>query len=377
MCLERNGKRQERIGRIAAIRVDSSTMIGSGHLMRCLTLAERMREDGWEVHFICRDLPGNLSALVETYGFFLHLLPRHRHDASLQGYAVWLTVSQEVDAAETREVLQKLSSVRRLVVDSYALDRAWERKLRPLTDEIFVIDDLANRPHDCDILLDQNFYRDMEGRYIGLVPAQCRQLLGPRHALLRKEFYEARQALRKRDGRLRRILIFYGGSDETRETEKAIAALLQVGLSKIEVDVVVGSSNACQEAIQKCCEGHECLHYHLQVNHMADLMAKADLSLGAGGTTTWERCFLGLPAIVTAIAENQLEICQGCAEAGLIYYLGRWDEVSKEDIADSIRIFSQPERLRIFQKNCQLQEALGKIKDFGMKCKSDSRQTND
>ena len=338
---------------IAAVRVDSSKVIGSGHLMRCLTLAERMREDGWKVHFICRDLPGNLSALVERQGFFLHLLPRHRHDASLEGYAAWLTVPQEVDAEETSEVLQGLPAVGRLVTDSYALDREWERRLRPLAREIFVIDDLANRPHDCDTLLDQNFYRTMEKRYIGLVPPTCRLLLGPRHALLRQEFYEARKTLRRRDGKLRRILVFYGGSDQTCETEKAIAALLQMKLPGVDVDVVVGGSNPRQEPIRSICDEHEFLHYHLQVSNMAELMASADLALGAGGTTTWERCFLGLPAIVTAIAENQFEICRDCAEAGLIYYLGKWDEVSEADIVRTVQIFTDSRKLRSFQQICR------------------------
>lgn len=341
---------------IAAVRVDSSEVIGSGHLMRCLTLAEKMREDGWEVHFICRDLPSSLAALVERQGFYLHLLPRHRHDASLEGYAAWLTVPQEVDAEETSEVLQGLPAVGRLVIDSYALDNEWERRMRLLAREIFVIDDLANRPHDCDTLLDQNFYRTMEKRYIGLVPPTCRLLLGPRHALLRREFYEARKTLRRRDGKLRRILVFYGGSDQTCETEKAIAALLQLKLPGIDVDVVVGGGNPRQEPIRSICDEHEFLHYHLQVSNMAELMARADLALGAGGTTTWERCFLGLPAIVTAIAENQFEICRDCAEAGLIYYLGKWDEVTQEDIAAGIKMFSAPEKLHSFQQACSLKE---------------------
>ena len=339
---------------IAAVRVDSSEVIGSGHLMRCLTLAERMREDGWEVHFICRDLPGSLAALVERQGFFLHLLPRHGHDASLEGYAAWLTVSQEIDAAETSDVLQGIPSVGRLIVDSYALDSEWERRLRPLAREIFVIDDLANRSHDCDTLLDQNFYRTMEKRYIGLVPPTCRLLLGPRHALLRREFCEARKTLRRRDGKLRRILVFYGGSDQTCETEKAIAALLQMKLPGVDVDVVVGGSNPRQEPIRSICDEHEFLHYHLQVSNMAELMASADLALGAGGTTTWERCFLGLPAIVTAIAENQFEICRDCAEAGLIYYLGKWDEVTQEYIAAGIERFMKFGKLEMFQKSCWL-----------------------
>ena len=341
---------------VVAVRVDSSEQIGSGHLMRCLTLAERMREKGKKVHFICRALPGNLAALVKQREFSLHLLPYEGEDTSLTGYAAWLAVPMEVDAAETREVLQRIAPVECLVVDHYGLDCGWEQQIRPFVQKIFVIDDLANRRHDCDILLDQNFYRDMEKRYVGLVPPHCRLLLGPRHALLRREFYEARKTLRRRDGHLRRILVFYGGSDLTRETEKAIHALIRLALPSVDVDVIVGGSNSRQSDISELCSQYDFLHYYLQVDNIAEFMAKADLCLGAGGTTTWERCFLGLPAIVTAIAENQFEICRDCAEAGLIYYLGKWDEVSEADIAESVKVFSQPEKLRAFQQDCRLQK---------------------
>ena len=163
-----------------AIRVDSSTVIGSGHLMRCLTLAERMRkEKNAEVHFISRDLEGNLHGKIKKAGFPLHALPRHPFDKSLDGYDAWLTVPQEVDAAETKTIIQEIGTVDRLVVDSYALDIVWEREMRPFVDEIFVIDDLANRNHDCDILLEQGFRFHHETRYVGLVPSHCRLLLGP------------------------------------------------------------------------------------------------------------------------------------------------------------------------------------------------------
>lgn len=339
---------------IVAIRVDSSERMGSGHLMRCLTLAERMREKGKKVHFICRALPGNLAALVKQRGFSLHLLPYEGEDTSLAGYAAWLAVPMAVDAEETREILKRIAPAERLVVDHYGLDREWEQRLRPLVKEIFVIDDLANRSHDCDILLDQNFYRNREKRYLDLVPKTCRLLLGPQYALLRQEFYQAQTNLRQRDGKLRRILLFYGGSDRTRETEKAIAALLKLRLFAVQVDVVVGGSNARSETVRALCEKQQGFQYHFQVTNMAELMACADLSLGAGGTTMWERCFLGLPAVVTAIAENQLEICQDCAEAGLIRYLGKWNEVSPEDIAGAVEEFSQAEKLRAFQQSCCL-----------------------
>jgi pseudaminic acid biosynthesis-associated protein pseG len=312
-----------------------------------------MRREGTEVHFICRDLVGNLNHLVHEQGFPLHVLPRHADDPSLSGYAAWLTVAQETDARETGEVLCTLAPIMRLVVDSYALDEVWERIVRPLVGEIFVIDDLANRKHDCDMLLDQNFYRAMQYRYDGLVPPSCKLLLGPAHALLREEFYAAKKKLRRRDGHLRRVLVFYGGSDATCETEKAIHVLLQLHLLSVAVDVVVGGSNPRRAYIEELCGKHDFLRYHCQVSNMAELMAQADLSLGAGGTTTWERCFLGLPAIVTAIAENQLEVCRDCDEMGYIYYLGRWDEVTEEDIAAAVQKCTMPQVLREMQRRCQ------------------------
>ena len=352
LCVETD--RMDVMNDVAAIRVDSSEQIGSGHLMRCLTLAERLRKDGTDVHFISRDLAGSLHRLVEEHGFLLHLLPQHEVDPNLTGYTAWLTVPQVVDAEETGEILSRMQPVSRLIVDSYALDAVWEQRLRPLVREIFVIDDLANRRHDCDMLLDQNFYREMRHRYDGVVPPACKLLLGPSHALLREEFYEAREHLRERDGILRRILVFYGGSDTTGETEKAIRALLQLQLPSVAVDVVVGGSNPRRASIENLCAAHDFLHYHCQVSNMAELMAHADLCLGAGGTTTWERCFLGLPAIVTAVAENQIQICEDCAEAGYICYLGRWDEVRQEDIAAAVQKCIMPQALREMQRSCRL-----------------------
>lgn len=337
---------------IVAIRVDSSIEIGSGHLVRCLTLGAQMREAKYDVHFICRDLVGALFSLVEAQGFSLHILPRHEPCVNLKGYAAWLTVTQKEDVPETQDVLRRIAPIARLVIDSYAIDETWEKEMRSFADEIFVIDDLANRRHDCDVLLDQNFYRGMEHRYDGLVPESCRRLLGPKYALLRQEFYEAKKKLRLRDGVLRRILVFYGGIDGTRETEKAIQALLLLKCPQTEVDVVVGRGNMWAEEICRLCEAHDFLHFHIQVSNMAELMANADLCLGAGGTTTWERCFLGLPAIVTAVAENQFQVCADCAEAGFIHYIGRWKDVSVDNIVQAMKTYTLSERLSRLQEAC-------------------------
>ena len=319
-------------------RVDSSAQIGSGHLMRCLTLARRFhKEKKAEILFLSRDLPGNLTELVLDQGYRLALLQRIEPEKSCTGYASWLTVTQDEDAKDCIEILHEKMPIDVLVVDSYAIDETWEKQIRPLVRKIFAIDDLANRKHDCDILLDQNFYLDKDTRYQGLVPENCQLLLGPQHALLREEFYEAKKHLRKRDGRIRNILVFYGGSDLTNETMKALRAIARIdGCGQLTVNVVVGASNPYRGEVKAFCQQYEFLHYYCQVDNLAEFMSEADLSLGAGGTTTWERCFLGLPTIVTAIAENQVKICEDCAIKKLIYYLGLWCTVYEDDILKKI-----------------------------------------
>ena len=327
------------------IRADASSLIGSGHVMRCLTLAQRLRkEQNAKVVFIMRRLSGNLIDLVRKHGFDVLVLPPADQDYELEDYGLWLTVPMEVDAQQTIKVLQHYLQehgcdvVDRLIVDSYALNEQWELMLRPYCREIMVIDDLANRRHDCDILLDQNFYLNKDVRYAGLVPEHCKMLLGPEHALLREEFYEAKKHLRKRDGNIKNILVFYGGSDLTNETEKAIKALVQLHDEgyNFTADIITGVSNSCREKIEKICSKYQFFHYYCQVSNMAEFMNKADLMLGAGGSTTWERLYMELPALVTAVAENQIQGCEDCSQAGLIDYLGESEKVTVDVIVNAL-----------------------------------------
>ena len=327
---------------LVVIRVDSSTTVGSGHLMRCLTFAEKLKSKGANIHFVSRDLPGNLSHLVLENKYILHLLARKQLDESLIGYSKWLTVSQECDALETISIIKSIcntddSHVDQLIVDSYAIDRTWESMLRPYVKKIFVLDDLANRKHDCDYLLDQDLYDDMENRYDGLVPDSCCKMLGPRYMLLREEFYRVRETMVSRDGVLKNILIFYGGIDATNETTKALMAIMNIRdeLPDVTVDVIVGRKNPHKEKIKSLClinDNRDWIAFHEQVDNIADYMCKADLSLGAGGTTMWERCFLELPTIVTAVADNQIEVCKVADKYKIIKYLGKFDNVKEIDI---------------------------------------------
>ena len=330
---------------LAVIRADASTSIGSGHVMRCLTLAHRLKkEKNAKVVFVMRDLPGNLIDVVEKQGFEVLKLSPANQKYILNGYGLWLTVPMEVDAQQTIDLLQHYLQehgcdvVDRLIVDSYALDEQWELMLRPYCREIMVIDDLADRRHDCDILLDQNFYLNKDIRYAELVPEHCKMLLGPEYALLREEFYEAKKHLRKRDGNIKNILVFYGGSDLTNETGKAIEALVQLHDEgyNFTVDVITGVSNSRREKIKKICSKYHFFHYYCQVNNMAEFMNKADLMLGAGGSTTWERLYMELPVLVTAVAENQIQGCRDCSQAGLIDYLGESEKVTVDVIVNAL-----------------------------------------
>jgi len=305
-------------------RADASLQIGTGHVMRCLTLAEELKNKGAEVGFICRDLPGNLTSFIRSKKYDVYLLPAVNESSDSSGenkskYSEWLGVSSECDAAETRSKLLSIGCVDWLIVDHYALDEDWEMIQRDAVGNIFVIDDLADRAHDCNLLLDQNFYAEMEDRYVNLIPAECKQLLGPKYTLLRKEFRDVRSQMQKRQSEVSRIFIFFGGVDATNMTSKVLDVITNIELDAINFDVVIGSANPHREYIERLCLKNKNITLHIQVNNMAQLMSEADLCIGSGGTVTWERCCLGLPAMAFSVAENQKLLLQDSAKAGLVY----------------------------------------------------------
>jgi len=319
------------------IRADASVQIGTGHVMRCLTLADELRRRGTEAVFICREFDGNLCGYVEEKGYVVHRLhvsnvPEQNIESGLK-HAAWLGAVWQTDARQVERIIKDLGMPPDwLVMDHYALDERWEGYLRPYVKKIMAIDDLADRPHDCDILLDQNFYENLESRYDGLVPPSCKKLLGPKYALLRPEFREARKNLRKRDGHVKRIMIFFGGTDPSNETAKALEAIRLLNRPGIAVDVVVGNANPYKEQIKQLCSTKYNITYHCQVENMAQLMADADLFIGGGGSTTWERCCLGLPSLIISTAINQNAIAVGCAQAGIGIHINKSKDISPHQI---------------------------------------------
>lgn len=311
-----------------AIRVDASSQIGTGHFMRCLTLADALKQRGAQIRFVNRNLPVHLCDMLAAKDIEFVFLGSDAIQSPIGdlAHAHWLGASQEQDAQATIQALSD-QSWDWLVVDHYALDACWESALRSTAKQIMVIDDIADRQHDCDMLLDQNFYADMESRYIGKVPAHCQLLLGPRYALLRDEFRKLHEQIKPRSGPVKRVLVFFGGVDADNYTGRAVEALAEINMSDLHVEVVIGAQHPCREQIKVACAQHGFI-CHVQTNKMAELMAVADLAIGAGGSATWERCCLGLPTLIICVADNQSKQIADAASEGLLYALELKDELA-------------------------------------------------
>jgi UDP-2,4-diacetamido-2,4,6-trideoxy-beta-L-altropyranose hydrolase len=334
-----------------AFRTDATSRIGAGHFMRCLTLATALRREGAYVRFVSRDLPLHLRELLIASSMDLASLDAGDGESAAGdlAHASWLGASQMQDAQATVAALAD-TNWDWIVVDHYALDARWEALLRDSGGRIMAIDDIADRRHDCDVLLDQNVYKDMRTRYAGKVPVRCRLLLGPDYALLRDEFRRARTRVSPRVGSVKRVLVFFGGVDAENYTGRAIEVLSGSEFADLSVDVVIGAQHPYRERTALACVPRG-FHCHVQTTRMAELMAAADLAIGAAGSASWERCCLGLPAVLVASADNQIGIARGLALSGACVYI----EVHGAEIAPRLRdalesLLRDPDRVRMLSE---------------------------
>lgn len=318
---------------VIAIRVDGGRSIGSGHISRCLNLATEFRRRGARVEFICRDMPGSLTSLIRTAGFKSWPLPAVSDQA---GCEPWLQVPEILDAEQSRQVLERIRPTC-LIVDHYGLGQAWHQLQRDIVDSIVVIDDLCNRALDCDVLLHTGYPVDaMLERYAALVPEHCRRLVGPRYALIGPEYAPLHRALNVSRRDPRRVLVFFGGSDATDETSKTVRVLCALEFAHLAVDVVLGLNHPAREKVKALAAGRPGTTVHEGLSSLAALMLRADLAIGAGGATTWERLCLELPSVVVTVAANQEPATAALASEGMLIWAGRAPEVSQEDLAQAI-----------------------------------------
>lgn len=300
-----------------AIRADASETIGTGHLMRCLTLADGLRHKGAQTRFLCRSLPEHLIGVLEGRGHGLQQVTASEHDSLFRAHLS----NEPCDW---------------LIIDHYDLDAEWERSVRPFTKGIMVIDDLANRSHDCNILLDQNYRVTDDHRYAGMVPQSCLLRMGPKYALLQSDYAQLHQEVKRRES-VNRLLIYFGGADGEDLTGRSLRAALSLELPSLEIDVVLSSGSPNSEKNIELARRHENVHCHHGLPSLAPLIAKADLSIGAMGATSWERLCLGLPTIGVTLADNQVEIANALHQQKLVIWLGDKGDVRESDLADCLR----------------------------------------
>jgi UDP-2,4-diacetamido-2,4,6-trideoxy-beta-L-altropyranose hydrolase len=259
-------------------RADATYQLGGGHVYRCLTLAYALAAEGWACTFACNEGAERVvSWLVRS--------PFRRMDPNALG-------GDPVDL---------------LVIDHYDIGASYENACRSWAKHILVIDDLANRHHDADVLLDQNIGREASD-YSGLVPSACRLLVGPAYALLRPEFKAARASSldrRAEDAPVNRIFIGMGLTDPINATGRALEVALEI-TELCRIDVMLGSSAPHLFAVRRqAASAGPRVVLHVDAAAPWLLMSEADLAVGAAGTTTVERCCLGLPSVVLVTADNQ------------------------------------------------------------------------
>ena len=301
--------------------------------MRCLALASELTRQGATCKFISRALKGNPKEELEGRGYASILLPARERQTCKDP----VSLSNELNVSQSDDFILSYAALKNwkpdwVVVDHYGIDAEWEEAFQKEGIRIMVIDDLANRKHLPNILLDQTFGRDLTD-YDMLVPSHTKTLLGSKYALLRKEFAEHREkALMSRDHRtLKNLLINFGGVDEHNYTGKALRSLVgESSINQLEITIVLGTQSPWVKEVSDAARDFFQRVTILQgANNMAQLMSEADLAIGAAGSTSWERCSVGLPTIQYVVAENQRQIANNMAAVGAIKLLRSFNELSE------------------------------------------------
>lgn len=304
--------------------------------MRCLSLASVLSEQGDLVGFCARDLNAGYQPLIAQCAQF------------------YWPLSSPDDALATCQVAREFEADW-VVVDHYELGWDWEAQVKATSVRLMALDDLPGRMHQVDLLLDQNWLESAHA-YSRSAPGAT-YLLGPRYALLRRQFREVQPPTRT--GEVRRVLVSFGGSDPSNQTEKALRALQSENLERIEV--VVGRACAHRHRLEQLCRDQPRVGFHVQLESMAQMMASVDFCIGSPGSTTWERCRLGLPGLVIVQAENQLAVAECAEKLGVQRSLG-WDAtVSSDALRHAFRHLCQfPQELQAMsRKGMSVVDGLG------------------
>lgn len=330
-----------------AFRTDASIIIGKGHVMRCLTLAHyvssihRLKDIETEIIFITTPHYGNLNNFIEEQGYRVISLPRSTWEMKAIDTNSWLGRTQEQDAQFCIDNISTPLDL--LIIDHYAIDKTWHQLMRATYNKLMVIDDLANKEYDCDILLDQTLSRKATD-YKDLTPKNCKILTGINYTLLRDEFISQRRIAQKKRQRLTslpcnfHVLISLGGFDPDNVSKVAIKALIKLysTVNPFTATIVLASQSSHVKSISNLISEHSWITLELDSQKMSELMLNADIAVGASGSTAWERCCLGLPTLSIETADNQKLVSKALQQQGAIINLGESNNINETMIHNAL-----------------------------------------
>jgi len=329
----------------AIFRVDSSYEIGTGHVMRCLNLARVLLNYGLKVIFICRNLKGNLINVIknEFQVLVIEDYDEEKNKNNDKKSKLDFSINQKLDSLNTIKLIESLNieNFCYLIIDHYFLDREWEEVIQKKykNDEnklfkILVIDDLFNREHSCDFILDQNIITK-NNPYLDLINQNTKSILGPYFALLSNEYSLKKKSIVKRNT-IKTILVFFGGIDKNNMTKKVINILSNNKFKDKIVNIVIGKNNKELQNIKKITKSRKNFNLFIQIDSLANLLSVSDLVIGGGGVNSWERECMEVPTILISLSENQVNLAKSITDLGKVKYLGHYDELEDGFLSQSI-----------------------------------------
>lgn len=306
------------------IRCDASTKIGTGHFSRCRTIARLLKARGYYITFVCRDHEDSVHLLLNDGEFKIITLPRRNslslHDSTQ--YSSWLGCTQDEDFADFEYSIlsNQLPPPVLVLLDHYSLDVVWELHLTRVfpSAKILVIDDLANRQHICNWLLDSSrALAHLDSSYNNLTPSSCSLLLGPRYSLLSGDYMTSRNKAVVRT-QVNRIFIFFGGVDTANMCCRLLTILSSEDYSHLCIDICLSAAAPFVNDVRKLVDSHSKWSLHLSLPTLSPLLLKADFAIGSSGVHSWERACLGLPALAFSVASNQDNLLHSLEQFNLV-----------------------------------------------------------
>lgn len=337
-------------------RVDSSDIIGIGHLIRCINLAYIYKE--FNIYFICKKHKHNLNQKVIENNFELIEIDLPNKPNINMNINSWLGEEYTIDAIKTMEKIKELNiQIDWLIIDHYAINEDWEKLLKPFIKKILVIDDYTTRKHMCDKLLNQNI-DEKEGKdlYKKSVNSNCEILCGKEYLLLNHKYFEMNIKKKNIDDKIERVNIFMGGADTFNITEKIISVCLEYNntlLNKIKFDVIIGKSNSHYDRIKTIIENLPYFEIHYDLPFIGHLLLEADIAIGAPGSSSYERCLTLTPTLCICIADNQKSVISPLVKSNVIIYLGTIEENYLEKLKQTIHYLNTNiQQVKDMQQNC-------------------------